>query len=298
MSDDDDPVTGRRFLGRTTSADDRHLRARTAGSTHDVRLDPGRGVVVKRFRSCRRREPEREWAALRLLADTARGLAPAPLRADLSADPAMIEMSFLPGDPLAGTRPTPAQLAALAAALGQLWRCAPPPDRFPGDAPPNSAALAGHVRSLLAARPDLGTDPVVQRSLASAVAWLEGADPGRCPARHRLILGQGDPNFANFLWDGERVRLVDFEDCGPSDRGFELAILVEHLSAWSDACLDADAFLAQFDLAAAERSRVRTCRRLAALFWLVLLRPGGSASARNPPGTLHRQASRLLELLG
>jgi Ser/Thr protein kinase RdoA (MazF antagonist) len=268
-----------------------------AGSTHDVRLDPGRGVVVKRFRPCRRREPEREWVALRLLADVAPGLAPAPLRADLCADPATIEMSFLPGVPLAGARSTPAQLAALAAALEQLWRCALPRDRFPGDAPPNPAALTDHVRSMLATRPDLGDDPAVQRSLAAAVAWIEGTDPGRCLAEHRLILGQGDPNFANFLWDGERIRLVDFEDCGPSDRGFELAILVEHLSAWSDTRLDADTFLALFDLTPAERDRVRTCRRLAALFWLILLRPGGSASARNPPRTLQRQAGRLLELL-
>ncbi|HEY1915060.1 MAG TPA: phosphotransferase [Streptosporangiaceae bacterium] len=268
-----------------------------AGSTHDVRLDPGRGVVVKRFRSCLRREPEREWAALRLLAESAPGLAPAPLHADLCADPAAIEMSFLPGDPLTGKRPTPPQLAALVEALERLWRCTPPRDRFPGDAPPNSAALTGHVRSMVAACPDLGDDPAARRSFAAAVAWLEGADPGRYPAEQLPILGQGDANFANFLWDGERVRLVDFEDCGPSDRGFELAILVEHLSAWSDTCLDADAFLARFELTAAEQARVRTCRRLAALFWLVMLRPGGSASARNPPGTLQRQARRLLELL-
>jgi thiamine kinase-like enzyme len=127
--------------------------------------------------------------------------------------------------------------------------------------------------------------------------WNNSGDARRRLAEHRLILGQGDPNFANFLWDGGRVRLVDFEDCGPSDRGFELAILVEHLSAWSDTRLDADTFLALFDLTSAERGRVRTCRRLAALFWLILLRPGGSASARNPPCTLQRQARRLLELL-
>jgi len=39
-------------------------------------------------------------------------------------------------------------------------------------------------------------------------------------------------------------------------------------------------------------------RRLAALFWLILLLPGGQASGRNPPGTLRRQADRLLALLG
>jgi hypothetical protein len=35
-----------------------------------------------------------------------------------------------------------------------------------------------------------------------------------------------------------------------------------------------------------------------ALFWLLMLLPGGPASTRNPPGTLDLQASRLLTLLG
>ncbi len=52
-----------------------------------------------------------------------------------------------------------------------------------------------------------------------------------------------------------------------------------------------------FDLTRAEQSRVRDFRRLAALFWLLLLRPGSPASDRNPPGTLERQADRLLSLL-
>jgi hypothetical protein len=47
-----------------------------------------------------------------------------------------------------------------------------------------------------------------------------------------------------------------------------------------------------------EEARLRDFRRLSALFWLILLRPGGPASARNPPGTLERQAQRLLCLLG
>jgi hypothetical protein len=39
-------------------------------------------------------------------------------------------------------------------------------------------------------------------------------------------------------------------------------------------------------------------RRLAALFWLIMLLPAGPASGRNPPGTLERQAHRLLNVLG
>jgi hypothetical protein len=62
--------------------------------------------------------------------------------------------------------------------------------------------------------------------------------------------------------------------------------------------LDSGSFVALFELAAAERARLAQFRRLAALFWLLHLRPGGRASRRNPPGTLRRQAERLLALLG
>jgi hypothetical protein len=87
------------------------------------------------------------------------------------------------------------------------------------------------------------------------------------------------------------------EDSGPSDRAFELALLVEHISAWSDAQLDADTFAALFDLTSAEKARLLHFRRLAALFWLIVLRPGSRASRHNAPGTLNRQASRLFTLL-
>ena len=72
-------------------------------ATHEIRVDAGRDVVVKRFRSWDRGEPTREWTALTLLARHAPGLAPAPLRARLTADAPVIEMSRLPGVPLGGT---------------------------------------------------------------------------------------------------------------------------------------------------------------------------------------------------
>jgi hypothetical protein len=62
--------------------------------------------------------------------------------------------------------------------------------------------------------------------------------------------------------------------------------------------LEAADFTGRFSLTAAERAALREYRRLAALFWLGMLLPGGPASARNPPGTLHQQARRLLTLLG
>jgi hypothetical protein len=218
------------------------------GATHDIRIDPGRGVVVKRFRSWDRDEPAREWRALRLLDEYAPGLAPRPLSASLNELPPVIRMS--------------------------------------------------QVRQALAAGYELGADVRVRRAAAHASAWLAGGAVDReLATRGRVVLGHGDPNLANFLWDGREMHLVDFEDSGPSDRSFELAILVEHVSAWSDAGLDAATLLGWFELTTREQARLLQFRRLAALFWLMLLRPGGPGSRRNPPGTLRRQADRLLELL-
>ena len=268
-------------------------------TTHEVRIDRERGIVVKSFRDCRRGEPAREWSALTMLAEFAPGLAPVPLSGDLNAGPPAITMSWLPGTELAGAALAPAQIQALTAALERLWRSVPSvQQRLPATMPPNPAALTSQVRTMLAAGPRLGDDPAVRHAHAIAAAWFGRWPPDRHGhAGNHAVLGQGDPNLANFLWDGSQVRLVDFEDSGPSERAFELASLTEHISAWSDAGLDTDGFLAMFDLTRAERSRVRDFRRLAALFWLLLLRPGGPASARNPPGTLARQADRLLSLL-
>ena len=91
-------------------------------ATHEIQLDAGRGLVVKRFRSWNRREPVREWTALMLLAEFAPGLAAAPVRADLVADPPMIEMSQLSGVPLGGSPLSATQADALALALDRLWK--------------------------------------------------------------------------------------------------------------------------------------------------------------------------------
>jgi aminoglycoside phosphotransferase (APT) family kinase protein len=105
------------------------------------------------------------------------------------------------------------------------------------------------------------------------------------------VLGHRDPNLANYLWDGHRVRIVDFEDAAVSDPATELAILTEHLSLRE---VDTEAFCARFDV---DRRRLYAARRVWAMFWLRLLLPGGPAARRNPPGTADSQARRLLGLL-
>ncbi|MEV7122039.1 phosphotransferase [Kitasatospora griseola] len=255
-------------------------------TTHGVELLPD--TVRKRFRPDADGDPAREWLALTLLDRHAPGLAPRPL----SLVERTVTMTRLPGIPLRGTELTPTQLAALARATDRLLRAVPP----------GAAAVLPerrwYVRDSVAAIRRRAVQPSMP-ALAAGVRWLAGAEAGLLAGAATAVpvLGQADGNLANFLWDGANVRLVDFEDSGRSDRPYELAKVVEHLSAWVDTDLDAAAFLARFALSPAERARLLECRRLFALLWLVFLSTDPATGARNPPGTTARQADRLLALL-
>jgi Phosphotransferase enzyme family len=266
--------------------------------THQVSVDHEGQVVVKRYVDSHRGEPAREWRALQLLAEHAPRLAPEPISADLDASPPSIVMSLVPGEPLGGRPLTAPQEGALAVAVGQLWQAVPVELVVPVPGEVDTRAELVQVVSDWLASVDPGPDAVVREALASAAAWLTGttvlavtSGRGRIDDSMPRVLGQGDANLANFLWDGELVRIVDFEDSGVSDRAFELAVLVEHVSAWRDGGLDADRFIARFDLSATEQAHLAGWRRLLALYWLLRLR------RRAGTGPVAGQAERLLVLL-
>jgi Ser/Thr protein kinase RdoA (MazF antagonist) len=260
----------------------------TGRSTHSVEMTDDQ--VVKRFRSWDRGEHRREWDALCLLAEFAPGLAPAPVSADLDADPPVVRMTRVPGWPLAGQVIKPHHLDAIAAAMSRLHTCVPP-DALAA-IPPQPWLAEGatnRMRALAATaqhRPE--DEPVVKEAFNAALRWhaqlTEPVEP------LTAVFGQSDGNLANLLWDGERVRIVDFEDSGRSDRAFELASLTEHLSVWHDHGIDAGTLLSRFDLTATEQARILLFRRGFAFFWLLLV--------RDRPGPVPRlQAERLLNLL-
>jgi Ser/Thr protein kinase RdoA (MazF antagonist) len=263
--------------------------------TQQVSVDHERKVVIKRYPRNRGGEALREWRALRLLAEHAPRLAPEPISADLDASPPSIVMSLLPGEPL-GRRPLgPAEERALAIAIGRLWQAVPAGlvTSLPGE-PDTTAEFTRLVRGWAAAPSDPVTDQTVAQALDRGSAWLARAEmsgTSMAPSATRRVLGHGDADLTNFLWDGELVRIVDFEGAGISDRAFELAMLVEHVSAWRDGVLDAELFASEFDLSVPERVRLTDWRRMAALSWLLRLRSGGD------PGLLQGQARRLLALL-
>src|SRR5215472_6042579 len=180
--------------------------------THQVSVDHERQVVVKRYLHSGSGEAMREWRALRLLADHAPRLAPEPVSADLDASPPSIVMSLLPGEPL-GRRPLePAQERALAIAIGRLWQAVPARlvMSLPGE-PDATAEFVGLVHELAAAPSDLATDNrAVLDAFARGRAWLARAEigmAGTVPVVTQRVLGHGDAELTNFLWDGELIRI-------------------------------------------------------------------------------------------
>jgi aminoglycoside phosphotransferase (APT) family kinase protein len=263
--------------------------------TQQVSVDHERQVVIKRYPHSGSGEALREWRALRLLADHAPRLAPEPMSADLDASPPAIVMSLLPGEPL-GARPLePAQERALAIAIGRLWQAVPAGlvTSLPGELD-TTTEFVRQVRDWAATPSGLITDRTVLDALARGSAWLARAEISMTSvvaSATQRVLGHGDADLTNFLWDGELVRIVDFENAGISERAFELAVLVEHVSAWRNGGLDGDRFVDDFDLSPPERTRLADWRRMAALSWLLRLR------LRGDPGALQLQAQHLLALL-
>ena len=272
-------------------------------TTHDLTF--AGQTVTKRYRRWHDGEPRREWDALTLMHRHAPDLVPAPLTRQLDADPPLIVMSRLPGEPV-GTR-TPATdvcLDAVAHALDTFHHAVPSAElatralrRWP------AARILTEVRSwaleTVGTPPDTPYPADARRALAAGATWITTSGVRRLePSEPRRVFGRGDGNVANLLWDRERVRLVDFEDAGVSDEAFELADLAEHPSTWVDGAVDADKLLEKFTLIAYERARIREYRRLFGLFWLLMLLPGNPASGRNPAGTLQRQVVRFSTLLG
>lgn len=245
--------------------------------THEVSVDGP--VVTKTYVSTDRDEHLREWGALRAISARSSDLVPTPL--ELGAGPSLA-MSLVPGHPLAGVLTQP-ELGGLERALRMLWSL--PTD---GVLPSQLPFLIDRVRGAAGA---FAADGVVEDARLAGVDWLAGSEVDGLLEPAAGVIGHGDPNLANYLWDGERVRIVDFEDAGVSDVAVELANLVEHMAARQ---MDWTAFLARFEV---DPQRLLTARRLWSIFWLTLLRPGSPSFHRNPPGTVVEQADRVLTLL-
>jgi aminoglycoside phosphotransferase (APT) family kinase protein len=266
-------------------------------STHFLVI--GEQEVVKTYIDWARGEPEREWRALTLLHEFAPGLSPKPVRRGTAEGRPFVVMSRLPGEPLGEQPLTPAQVAGLGEAMSRLYRSVPD-EALAGVPARNWGAdqMVARVRDW-SAEPWGAISRPVERALSVGSTWLAGPEASAVvepPGERVFTLGDG--NLGNVLWDGTRCYLVDFEDAGASDIAYEVADLVEHISVWLDGMVTAGALAPCFTLTASERGRLLLCRRLFAIFWLLMLLPDNPAHHRNPQGTLERQAHRVVELLG
>lgn len=266
-------------------------------STHDITLDDER--VVKRYRSWEKGEPDREWNGLVLLDRCAPGLAPRPLERSTQGGAPVVVMSRLAGRSLGEGRLRRDELQALGRALREL-HCAVPVEQL-RDVPERHwgpRELISTVRPW-ANEPHPPVSAHVESALDAARGWL--TTPAVTELEGPLVervFAIADGNLGNFIWDGERCRVVDLEDSGVSDPAYEVADLVEHVTVTLHDLVDVDELVAGLRFTPEQAARLLSFRRLFAVFWLLMLLPGNPAHARNPEGSVERQAARVQRLLG
>ncbi len=259
-------------------------------SSHDVTIEGE--VVRKRYGRASRGEPAREWAALVLLEEHAPGLAPQPLARE--PDPPVVVMSRVEGVPL-DTVLASAQLTAMVAAYRTLFAVPVHPD-IPLRYWHPCAFVRNNVEWLEEEHARTDVPDVVGRAVAAARRWHADLLPGLEEIRDPVV-AQGDGKVDNMLWDGCRVRLVDFEGFGVGDLAFEVADLAEHISSRLRGLRDTDALIAGFELSRTQLERTNAYRIVLATFWLLMLLPGNPGHGRNPEGSAAVQARHLLGLL-
>lgn len=227
-------------------------------------------ACVKLYRVDERRRWEREWRALTFLAERGPDLAPRPLWYDPDGSPPAVVMARLPGEPLHDRPLGPAELDALAEAVNALHEV-PGGAAYPTTVMGTPAVFVEQVERTAERLGALAGDPLARRTAAALQAWLARDDRQVLAAGAPSVFSRGDTNLGNCLWDGRRVRSVDFEYAGRSDAAFDLADMLEHASAHAVAEEAWAPLLARFGLDAPGWGRFRAARRLAAHFWLTIL---------------------------
>lgn len=264
-------------------------------STHAVRM--GGSMVFKRYRPPVQGEDEREFGALTVLAKHAPGLAPRPIRLEKRDGRSELTMSRFGGRALGDRALTPTELRGLARAMGRLHQ--PVPDGALDSWPlrrGTPAELMGDLQVGLA-ESHRGVSPLVTEAAYAARRWLETAGEATASGfPRRRVFTNADGNLSNYLWDGVECHIVDYEDAGISGWAYEVADLLEHPTVALTGAFQAEALLELMEADAQDLADLHQYRCLLACFWFALLLPGGPATHRNPPGSLDKQARRVLHL--
>jgi hypothetical protein len=265
----------------------------------------GQTYFLKLYRLDGRGSAEREWWALRLLAERGGAHAPQPVFFDPTPDVPALVTEFIRGEPLGRRSLTRSMLASLADALREMYRITPADVETAALAVLPALDHAGRapdwVRTGLENlhRDGITSEPV-EEVAALAAAWLGGPDPDALAAPAALAFSRCDGNLDNCLWNGQRMVVVDYEKSGWRDRAFDLADAIELDRAWSlnDGFAGTHEddwlwFTDRFDLSNAERTRFLAARRALALFWLLrLCRAAAPGARRAKPVSAEQLAAR------
>jgi len=260
-----------------------------------VELD-GRRLCLKIYRSWERAEPDREWTLLELLHPT--GLAPEPVWRSTDTPKPAVAMTVVAGKPLGDVQLDDRQLQLIGDAHALIHGLSAPP-RLP-PAINSGATVLGRARSfwpdLAAMASDLGVSHDVFRVIDVAGPWLFDPATAALVADGERHACRGDTNPANYLDDGERLRLVDFEDGGMSDPVFEIADMAEHFATRH---LPEQTWLRVARATGiTDHHRLGQARVIVASFWLALtIRRVHRGLVMRPPVTPSDQARRLQGLL-
>jgi aminoglycoside phosphotransferase (APT) family kinase protein len=192
--------------------------------------------VLKLYHKDERDGIGREWTALGLLDQHLPDCAPRPVLRDQTGDRPAVVMTWLSGQPLGGRQLVRPQFTELRERIMAVHAVLP--ERLDAAIP----AAMGTPGAIIARIQQDGEAALVRRSHAPEASgqrelralwqdWLRGPDPATLVAPTYMVFSRGDPNLMNCLWDDGRMRLVDFEDSGWSDRATDLADLVEHVQS-------------------------------------------------------------------
>lgn len=205
-----------------------------------------------------------QYEALRMAAEA--GLAPRLHHVD--ADAGVVVMDFIEQWPLSAY---PGGIGALTEAMGSMIARLQASPAIPPfvDYPDMVSRLFAHVRrtGLFAAGV---LDPHWERLQRISQAW------DRDPAR--LVSSHNDCHPGNFLFDGERLWLVDWESAYRNDRCVDIAILLDNVARTPE--LEAILLRACFgrDLDEEERTRLATARALTRLYSAGFFLSGSAAA--------------------
>ena len=264
-------------LGEADSEDVRHVHAlglrRLAGGRNNSLFafqHGGTTFCIKLYRVDTRQRAGTEWHALTWLSSHGYHFAPRPFHHYADASPPAVVLEFIDGTWLGEQRLSRTQLESLVEAHQQMYSITPDsPDARFRTATGNARVMVRQVTT-----GEWGTDPTAGDALAQEAhalwqTWRKGDDPALLLEPAPQAFSRGDPNLANCSWSRQRLRIVDFEYSGWSDRATDLADLVEHVQSRGTPDESWEWFVEQFNMSGSEQKRLLAARRLSALFWVM-----------------------------